>query len=520
MTVFEDIDQVIHTHLPELQKPGALSVRPGYQFTNGWITGQAAIIVTVDKKKTHIAAADRLPVSLGGFPVDVEQATPLQAQRLTRPAKFFVDAARVAPEQRPAAPPMERTMSGASIPAPPRRLLPDSAQPEIAYTPAPGVALAPVTATVTVQCFASPDQGWPHLEAFLNATRHTLTVGMYDFTSKHILDTANQALAGKHVNLVLDHPPTNPTAEQSDEQTANSLTANIGSNLSFAWALDNHNTLSDAWIYPSAYHIKVAARDSRSVWLSSGNWNNSNEDIIDPAANPADANTARSRDRDWHVIIDHPGLAATFEAYLKHDLDVARPHSQPTPAHPKPLPAPGRRATKTAPFARFFPAQSFTASMTITPLLTPDLGVYVDAVTDLIRNADHTLYLQYQYIQPNFTAPQPFQDLIAAVVARHHAGVDVKIIASEFQTREHLEELQNLGFDVVTRVKIQANVHNKGIVADGQRVLVSSQNWSKAGVLENRDAGVIIDHAPIAAYYEQIFLHDWNTLGQFKLPGA
>ena len=158
--------------------------------------------------------------------------------------------------------------------------------------------------------------------------------------------------------------------------------------------------------------------------------------------------------------------------------------------------------------------------MTITPLLTPDPGVYVDAVTDLVRNANHTLYLQYQYVEPNLTAPQPFQDLIAAVVARHHAGVDVKIIASEFQTREHLEELQNLGFDVVTRVKIQPNVHNKGIVADGQRVLISSQNWSKAGVLENRDAGVIIDHAPIAAYYQQIFLHDWNTLGQFNLPGS
>jgi len=93
----------------------------------------------------------------------------------------------------------------------------------------------------------------------------------------------------------------------------------------------------------------------------------------------------------------------------------------------------------------------------------------------------------------------------------------VKIIASEFQTREHLEALQNLGFDVVNRVKIQANVHNKGIVVDGAKVLVSSQNWSTAGVLENRDAGVIVDHAGSAAYFQAIFLHDWNTLGQHKL---
>ena len=35
-------------------------------------------------------------------------------------------------------------------------------------------------------------------------------------------------------------------------------------------------------------------------------------------------------------------------------------------------------------------------------------------------------------------------------------------------------------------------MHNKGIVVDSKTVLVSSQNWSSAGVLQNRDAGVII----------------------------
>ena len=520
MTVFQEIDNVIHAHLQELQKPGALSVRPGYEFTHGWLTGQPAIVVTVAQKKGRMAGADRLPDTLGGFPVDVEQASPLQAQRITNPAKFFKDAALVVPEQRPPAPPMERTMTGASITPPPGRLLPHTAQPEITYTPAPHVPLTPVTARVTAQCFASPDDGWPHLEEFVNATQHSLTVGMYDFTSKHILTMATAALAGKQVKLVLDHPPTNPTADQSDEQTANALAKAVGSKLSFAWALDNHNTLSDAWIYPSAYHIKVAVRDHQSVWLSSGNWNNSNEDTIDPASNAKDAKAARSRDRDWHVIIDHAGLAAMFEAYLDHDLAVALPHSAPTPARPKHIAPPGTPSTATPPYAQFFPSQSFTDTMTVTPLLTPDPGVYVDAVTELVRSAQQTLSLQYQYVQPNSTAPQPFQDLIAAVVARHHAGVDVKIITSEFQTREHLEELQNLGFDVVNRVKIQPNVHNKGIVADGQRVLISSQNWSKAGVLENRDAGVIIDHAPIAQYYQQIFTHDWNNLGQHHLPGA
>ena len=69
---------------------------------------------------------------------------------------------------------------------------------------------------------------------------------------------------------------------------------------------------------------------------------------------------------------------------------------------------------------------------------------------------------------------------------------------------------------MVSNVKIQNNVHNKGVIADGQRVLVSSQNWSTDGTLYNRDAGVIIDSPDAAAYFQQIFQHDWDHLAKQK----
>jgi hypothetical protein len=78
------------------------------------------------------------------------------------------------------------------------------------------------------------------------------------------------------------------------------------------------------WIFPSAYHIKVAVRDSTSFWLSSGNWNTSNQPDIDPLKDPvAAAPIARKSDRDWHVIVDHKGLAELYEKYLLNDLKVA-----------------------------------------------------------------------------------------------------------------------------------------------------------------------------------------------------
>jgi phosphatidylserine/phosphatidylglycerophosphate/cardiolipin synthase-like enzyme len=59
-------------------------------------------------------------------------------------------------------------------------------------------------------------------------------------------------------------------------------------------------------------------------------------------------------------------------------------------------------------------------------------------------------------------------------------------------------------------------VHNKGIIVDGRSVLVSSQNWSADGTLYNRDAGVIIENAKVASYFEQIFEHDWEHLAAQK----
>ena len=100
-----------------------------------------------------------------------------------------------------------------------------------------------------------------------------------------------------------------------------------------------------------------------------------------------------------------------------------------------------------------------------------------------------------------------------AVAERQSAGVDVRIIFSQWEMTSHLEKLQAAGFDLA-QVRIQQGVHNKGIVQDSKAVLISSQNWSADGVLRNRDAGVIIEHAGIAAYFEQIFMHDWTNLAR------
>jgi hypothetical protein len=131
---------------------------------------------------------------------------------------------------------------------------------------------------------------------------------------------------------------------------------------------------------------------------------------------------------------------------------------------------------------------------------------------ELISGAQHSLFVQLQYIHPsNRDADAAFTALLDAVSERAGAGVDVRIILSQWQNSQWMERLQMAGIDTGL-VRIQNGVHNKGFVVDHQRVVISSQNWSGEGVLQNRDAGVLIDNATVAKYFEQIFLHDWDNV--------
>jgi hypothetical protein len=507
-----DVARTISRTLADFEKPGVISVRPGYAFEAGWITDRPAIVVTVD------GAAEGVPERIDGIPVEIRAASAAKRQRILDPAAYQ-RAGHLTPDTG-AVPEFdtEFAFTQAGSPAPLAALEPrataGAAKAQLPYTAPPGVSLHAVSGELTIEVSATPDSAWPVLKAFLDATTHTLSVALYDFTSAHVLSEVETALAGKRLNLTLDHPALDPTADQTDAQTVAALRSTLAAGLDQAWALERMDPLATAWIYPTAYHIKVAVQDSSRVWLSSGNWNNSNQPAIDPVDDPGDATAARSADRDWHVVVSDPSLAQNLEAFVLHDLEIAAAHNAAS-ASGSPQSAESARAI-TPPFAQFFPAKTITGQMTITPLLTPDPGVYADAVLALIRSAQRTLHLQFQYIElPSASAASEsaaFSALVSAVIERQGAGVEVQIIMSEYETAGYLEQLQSAGLDVVSNVKIQNNVHNKGIVVDGSTVLVSSQNWSADGVLRNRDAGLIIESADVAGYFDQLFAHDWTNL--------
>lgn len=526
---FSAVRSAADRHRAELlQFPNVIDVQPGYKFTEGWPTDTPAIVVTVLRKDPPEAlkANEILPGELDGVPVDVAPATPAaQANHL---------AARGG-TRGPAVPAFEEEplLTPGDVPGEEGTRGPAAGGRGYVEPDPDKLKLSAVNGAMTLLCHASPDAGWPNLKKFLEVTKKTLTVAMYDFGAKYIFQSINDTMtkATGPFTLNLDRR-SNPKrdGEFTEQEIVDTFTANLG-DTKFVYS-----TAAVGTLYPNAYHIKVAVRDSAdpkkvAFWLSSGNWQGSNQPEAD--ATKVDEKTQRQllskRNREWHVICDNAKLAKMFEAYIKYDMaEAARVATRgvippPMPSLVLPAEAELRAPSKEV---KIFKAKTFkftTAKpIKIQPLLTPDN--YGENVVKLIRSATKTLFFQNQYIKipktfPDGSGKPALKELVEALLDRMNAEVDVRIILrNEGDTRSMLQALKTFGFDM-SRVKLLGGCHNKGIVVDSKVVMVSSQNYSADGVRYNRDAGLIIFNPAVAKYYEDIFVYDWEKRATQRVAG-
>jgi hypothetical protein len=487
-----EVQAVIDTYTKQLSEiPGFVSAEPGFPIIDGTVHKEPAIIVYVAHKKppTSVLVEDRVPRQLGPFRVSVMQADPLRQVSALMSDQPIADA------------------------------IADSAS-GLTYKPITG---NPIDATFKVKkpfvCHVGPDAGWPVLKPFLEATEETLSVAMYDFNADYIAKIFIETVRDKNLKAMLTWDD-GMTAPETKIRTK--LRKTLKDNL-------------DGWIvrcggsrrFASAYHEKVAVRDSASFWLSSGNWSLRSQPEIDPIGTPSQAKGMYSKgNREWHIIVDDVKLAKLFERYIKHDRDASEAEAEagetgveldaeevarlpdvfvpidalfdaddvadtPTPVAPEVLP------TQSGEFE-------------VVPVLTPDN--YIGRIMKLIGSTKRSIYLQYSYITfSDKKIDKNFTEMLEKLAElSNKPTIDMRIIVGSNGAADKIRKLVEAGFKE-TVFRSQSNIHNKGIIVDGETVLVSSTNWSGDGVLRNRDAGLIIFNKEIATYYQNVFLFDWET---------
>ena len=383
---------------------------------------------------------------------------------------------------------------------------------------------------MNVTICVSPEAGWSELEMFLADTEKRLTVAMYQFTAPHIFKAVSKAVTppGREFELVLHPIPEKPPRSgvkahdlNEEDQVIDPLEKKMKDRFEMAWATLVTKAHPDG-LWASAYHIKVAVRDGKAVWLSSGNWQSSNQPNVYPfekGGNKVPPGFQRKYNRDYHAIIDNDKLASIYETYIKRDYKLASAQAGKAESFAAPdLFVPEEEEEPAEEFAhppQFFPPLRLNRVVSVQPLLTPDN--YAENALKVIESAKQRVWFQNQYI--NFRGTDDdfaeFRMLVAALKKQIDKGREVRIICRNMMKQESLDVLIALGFPREV-FRFQPACHNKTIIVDGQVVMFGSHNWSNEGVKTNRDASLIFDDKEIAEYLSQVYEYDWERLATAK----
>lgn len=357
---------------------------------------------------------------------------------------------------------------------------------------------------VTVTAFVSPDCSSEVFSSVIGNASEEILLNVYEFSSPAMAAALARARGrGVSATVLIEGGPVGGIGEE--EKAA-------------LWDLNQsgipvYAMMSTAGAHaPYRYdHAKYVVIDRTSVLVVSENfkYNGFTPEGI-------------SGNRGWGVVLHDPATAAYFATVFQED--VQSPSVVPYTG------TPGRReAISTETHTPVFHPQTFTGA-SVRPVLAPDTS---SQVTALIASAEKSIEIEEAYItnETRFTL-NPY---LAAAVDASRRGVRVRILLDSYwyntegkndndemvalinriAAAEHLPLEGRLADLETSRL---SKIHNKGVIVDGRKVLVSSINWNSNSPNFNREAGVIIDHPGVAEYFTSVFEDDWNP--RVRAPGT
>jgi phosphatidylserine/phosphatidylglycerophosphate/cardiolipin synthase-like enzyme len=363
-----------------------------------------------------------------------------------------------------------------------------------------------------IMAYASPDSTYAVTKKLLDSAQRSIVIGIYDFRADYMKEHLKKAMRrGVTVSLMLD------TNTADDPALFKELTK-LGANCVKAPSSSADNPIA----YFGNAHEKIVVVDDEIVMIQSGNWSENSIPF-----NEGDGITNgdfEMGNRDMGIAIHSKELAAFFAELVARDMRLAQ--GQPPDAAPPAIlavPSPAsaiffESAPPEAP-VKLFPSLTVTPStpVPVTPVITPEN--FHDTAKAFLRSAKRSIRIEQQYIRGGQVAVEALLREIAAA-REANPNLDIRIIVSpKFLTGEKRKKfLQvmedfSLEFDDNYRYlssKHFVHCHNKLIVVDDEKVLLGSQNWSSTGVLSNREASLLVEHAGIATYFTDIFDADWN----------
>ena len=264
---------------------------------------------------------------------------------------------------------------------------------------------------------------------------------------------------------------------------------------------------------PSPYpyfHSKIAVKDNETVWIGSGNWKSSSHPTSDYSGN-----------REWGIIIENSDIAEMILQRMDWDENPLHNHVLSYQSSMKPngwtTPIP---VGDQQPYGEFTP---YTGSFSGKILTCPD--DCMEGLVESINSADESIHLSLASFDLDWYWGWGENPILEALKQRAESGVKIHMVIDDTysnpETREAIDMFNNdwnrtNGWDtsavIMNTDSVVDSLHNKGMIIDGESVLISSINWNANSILRNREMGIIIDNEEIASVYLSSWQSDWDRL--------
>ncbi|MEI7434759.1 MAG: phospholipase D-like domain-containing protein [Methanomicrobiales archaeon] len=351
-------------------------------------------------------------------------------------------------------------------------------------------------------CFVSPDCSLELYENCIDQAKTEILLNVYEFSSPEMADALiNARKRGVNVTVLIEGGPVGGISPEG-----NTIFDQLTRNKILVFRMGTFGDSHAPYRYDHAKYIVV---DSLYLFITSENFKGNGF--------PSEG---KSGNRGWGVCLIDPGVATYFRGVFLADLN-GKGISAMT----------GKSGTLetggTVSHTREFSPLRFDGAK-VTPVLAPDTSYLV---TDLLRSATSEIDIEQAYIS-NESKSVPNRYLAEAINASHR-GVRVRVLLDSYWFNTEGEDDNDEMMAYVNQVAVAEHlplearcaelernelekIHNKGVIVDGKKVLVSSINWNYNSPTFNREAGVIIEQPEAARYYTAVFEDDW---GQSTMSG-
>jgi phosphatidylserine/phosphatidylglycerophosphate/cardiolipin synthase-like enzyme len=188
------------------------------------------------------------------------------------------------------------------------------------------------------------------------------------------------------------------------------------------------------------------------------------------------------------------------------------------------------------------PGTELSEATSVTPIFSPTTSL--EGLTALLRSARRSIDVEQMNLDAEWKKPS--SPLVDELLAAARRGVTVRVLLNDDGAFGHpghapADQSQSqsgqqtagpvknaLTVEVLNRaaraerLPLEARIadlkamgvtyiHNKGLLVDGDKTLISSINWVWNSVMNNRESAVVLEGEGIFAHYAQVFERDWSA---------